>query len=99
MKSLIGVLVGVFWLGIGGTLSMPAQAHSEGTEASDPSSATAVLSFDGAIVRYAALETGLKPWRLPRPAASGPADHAGHAMPAEVEVRKPVADSHAHHAH
>ena len=37
--------------------------HWEGFEAADPATPAAVLTFDSAVARYAALDAGPLPWR------------------------------------
>ncbi|MCY3729776.1 MAG: hypothetical protein OXF98_00410 [Rhodospirillaceae bacterium] len=63
-------------------------AHWEGFEAADPSTPAAVLRFDGAVSRYAALNTGPVPWRArfagdANAPGTGDNAHAGHSDAAQ----------------
>lgn len=73
--------LGILGLTVASLVPALASAHSEGTEASDPSSAPALLAFGGATRQYAALDSDRKPWRTAMPAPA-PMNHADHAAPA-----------------
>ena len=67
-------------------MSAVSSAHWEGFEAADPATPAAVLRFDSAVTRYAALDAGPLPWRtLFQGDDEAPGDHAhmGHAGAAE----------------